>query len=47
LFDGDVVFPVHLAESAPVDPELRRIVDPFSVVSVRSVVISIHHDARR
>ncbi len=47
LFDGDVVVPVHLAESAPVDPELRRIVGPFSVVSVRSVVISINHDARR
>src|SRR5260370_14399459 len=47
LFDGDVVVPVHLADIAPVDPELRAIVDPFSVVSERTVVISVNHDARR
>jgi hypothetical protein len=47
LFDGGVVVRIHLAESGPVKAGLRRLVDPFSVVSVRSVVISRNNDSGR
>jgi len=47
LFDGGVVVPVQLAESGLIDGNRALCWDPFSVVSVRSVVISIDNDARR